>query len=170
MQPDRSQADELLRAQRYQRLSRALKDADLKLTAQRSALCEVLARAESHPTAHEVFEEARRVQPGISLATVYNTLKVLQSLGLITEAGGAGDASLHYELNPEPHLNLVCLSCGRIQDLPPDQAVEGLLRSVRRGGYEIMGSSLVVYGHCPDCRARSASVAAPSQAESPEPR
>lgn len=139
-------------AQRYQRLSQALKEAGLRLTPQRLGVCDVLASAGDHPTAYEVLERARRMQSGISLATVYNTMKTLQGLGLISEIGSTSDGALHYELNPEPHLNLVCLGCNRIVDLPGPGSLEGLLDEVRRRGYDVVDTRLVVYGYCEDCR------------------
>jgi len=141
-----------MQAQRYKRLSQALKEAGLKLTPQRLGVCDVLAAAGDHPTAYEVLERARLAQSGISLATVYNTMKTLQNLGLISEIGSTSDGALHYELNPEPHLNLVCLGCNRIADLPGPESLDDLLDDICRRGYEVVDTRLVVYGYCEDCR------------------
>lgn len=141
------------RGERYQRLSQALRSAGLKVTPQRLGVCEALAATPGHPTAYEVFERVRGVQPGISLATVYNTMRTLQGLGLISEVGSTSDGALHYELNPEPHLNLVCLGCNRIVDVP-GLPLEGLLQEVGQRGYEVVDTRLVVYGYCEDCRGK----------------
>ena len=144
------------RAERYQRLSQALKEAGLKLTPQRLVVCEVLANAQDHPTAYEVYERTRRARSGVSLATVYNTMKTLQGLSLISEIGSSSDGSLHYELNPEPHLNLVCLGCKRIVDLPGPGSLDTLLLDVQRKGYEVVDTRLVIYGYCEECRKKQA--------------
>lgn len=138
------------RDQRYRELCDALEGAGLKLTNQRRAICSALAGMTTHPTVYEVHEYVRTYHPTVSRATVYNTLTALKDLGLIAEIGAAGDGSMHYELNPDPHLNLVCVRCHRIVDLPGSQLQLDSL--VQRSGFRVTGARLALYGYCPDCQ------------------
>ena len=63
------------------------------LTKQRQTVLRVIREADEHLTANEVFEEARRLLPGISCATVYNSLRYLKQAGLIGEVRFGTDAT-----------------------------------------------------------------------------
>ncbi|BDG62287.1 Fur family transcriptional regulator [Caldinitratiruptor microaerophilus] len=138
------------REERYQELCDALEAAGLKLTNQRRAICAALASMTTHPTVYEVHEYLRTYHPTVSRATVYNTLTALRDLGLVAEIGPAGDGAMHYELNPDPHLNLVCVRCHRIVDLPGSQLQLDSL--VRNSGFRVTGARLALYGYCPSCQ------------------
>ena len=58
---------------------------DLSLTKQREVVLQVIQEAEKHLTANEVFDEAKRLLPTISFATVYNSLRYLKDAGHICE-------------------------------------------------------------------------------------
>ena len=90
--------------------------------------------------------------PSLSPATVYNTLEVLVERGLVHELGEAGDGAIHYDGDVEPHLNLVCTRCHRIDDMH-DPALAGLYDGLaEQSGYQRRGARLVVYGLCPACQ------------------
>ena len=78
-------------ANRHQSATR--KEQTPKLTKQRSVVLEVVSKEEAHPTAAEVFHEARKVMPGISFATVYNSLRYLKETGLVREITFGNGAS-----------------------------------------------------------------------------
>jgi len=93
----------------------ALKQAGMRLTRQRLAIIEYIAGRRDHPSARQILNEIRTAS-GISFATIYNTLKTLVELGLIKEIDFE-HAENRYDTNLEPHLNLVCLSCRKIEDV-----------------------------------------------------
>ncbi len=95
----------------------ALRQAKLRLTPQRLSICRMLANSNGHPTAMELYEQLRTDFPTLSLATVYTTLSTLLALGLIHDLGSAGDGTLHYDPDTEPHVNLICTRCHQIGDL-----------------------------------------------------
>jgi Fur family peroxide stress response transcriptional regulator len=131
-----------------------LREAGLRSTPQRLAIVdEVFNR--HHPTVGEVYETVRRQFPTIGLATVYNTLRSLTERGFVRELP-FGDAT-RFDVNVEPHANLVCRSCGRIED---SSACDDLIREINRrvevgDGFRAEGQRLDVYGLCSDCAARS---------------
>ncbi len=134
-----------------------LRRAGLRITRQRRAVCEYLAQTQEHPTPAQVYAAVRQTHPEISRATVYNTLNTLRDLGAIVEIG-TGSPHTHYETNAHPHVNVVCLRCGKVLDfddeaLPFDrlhQAVEEAL-----GVYPVT-TQVQVFAFCPDCRAHRA--------------
>ncbi len=138
------------------RLLRALREAGLRLTPQRRAICRYLASTKEHPTAQQIFAAVKPHFPSLSLATVYNTLDALVRLGAVHALGGAGDGAIHYDADTEPHVNLACLQCHRVVDLPCEAVADLDRRVARESGYHILGARLVYYGLCPDCQAAQA--------------
>ena len=92
------------------------------MTPQREAICTYLAQTDRHPTPYQVYEDLSVTHPEISRATVYNTLNTLQQLGAIVELSFGADHT-HYDTNPEPHINLICLRCHRSCDYHGPTAV-----------------------------------------------
>ena len=92
-----------------------LRSAGLKITPQRLAIAECLTGDATHPTAQEVFERLRERFPTMSVATVYNTLSALDSLGHCRrlDMGGA----IRFDPNVTPHDHAVCERCGAIRDV-----------------------------------------------------
>lgn len=122
-----------------------------RLTPQRLAIFKALAESVEHPSAQMLYEELRETYPMISLATVYSTLELLKEMGEIVEVGFS-DEGRRYEPNLHPHVNLICVACGKIQDFDA-VALSPVERAVaERTGYEIQGSRVEYYGLCPDCR------------------
>lgn len=124
-------------------------------TPQRHAVCRALVEHGGHPTVAEVFERVRQIFPMISQATVYNTIDTLEALGLVQRLDVANHEHTHYDLDLDTHINLVCMRCGCITNLYLD-TLDGMLCQVsQRTGYSIdQGSTLLIYGTCPECRVR----------------
>lgn len=130
------------------RLLQALTRAGLRLTPQRLAICRLIAESCEHPTAQDVHGILRRDYPMLSLATVYNTLKALVSLGAVNALGSAGDGKVHYDADTSPHINLACIPCHRVIDLP-SQHVQALDHEVAiKSGYKVLGARVMYYGLC----------------------
>lgn len=102
-----------------------------------------------HPTADEVFNRARKIEPSISLATVYRNLRALVADGEIRERNFEGVS--RFDPNRHPHGHLICTTCGTIADFAPD--VERLLSPVQDclQGWSAEEFDLEVRGLCPSC-------------------
>ena len=139
---------------RVRAFTNGLRQAGLRLTLPRLAICRVLAKSAEHPTAAQLHERLRADFPSLSLATVYNTLNTLLALGLVGEIGDAGDGQRHYDPNTTVHANLICTRCHQIRDLE-DHALESVSRRIAsRSGYQLQGARVVYYGECPACAKR----------------
>ena len=133
-------------------LTTALRQAGLRLTPQRLAVCAALTGTQSHPTAQGLYDLLRAQFTTLSRATVYNTLQTLVAAGLVQELGTAGDGAIHYDADPRPHVNLMCLNCHRVDDFF-DAPLAAVANCVDRGsGYAVQGARVVYYGLCPQCR------------------
>lgn len=133
---------------------RTLKQAGLRITPQRKVICAYLAETDRHPSAYQVYEGLAETHPEISRATVYNTLNTLQELGAIVELSFGADHT-HYETNPEPHVNLICLRCHKIVDYHGDPGIDALTERVRNElGFQTAASRIDLVGFCSDCRSQ----------------
>lgn len=129
-----------------------LREAGLRSTPQRLAIVdEVFNR--HHPTVGEVYETVRRQFPTIGLATVYNTLRSLTERGFVRELP-FGNAT-RFDVNLEPHANLVCTGCGRIEDSSAcDDLISELRSRVAAGeGFTPESQRIDFYGLCSSCAA-----------------
>ena len=132
----------------------ALRSAGYRVTTQRRLICAYLAKTDRHPTPYEIYADLTREHPEISQATVYNTLGVLRDLGVIVRVGSGADQT-HYETDPTPHINLICLRCHSISDLEHDLPLEDVERMIyAETGFQPVSARLDVLGFCADCRAR----------------
>ena len=105
-----------------------LKKSGVRITPQRHAILEYLISSESHPTADEIYKSLESDFPNMSVATVYNNLRVFRNAGLIKELT-YGDASSRFDFVTHDHYHIICDECGTIVDFhhPGLEEVEHLL-------------------------------------------
>jgi Fe2+ or Zn2+ uptake regulation protein len=124
----------------------------LGLTKQRQAVLQAIRESDEHLTANDVFEDARRVLPGISFATVYNSLRYLKNEGLIGEVRFGTDAT-RYDRRLTRHDHAICSKCEKLVDLVltiPDTLVK---EAARRSKFKPDSIELTLRGTCPECAA-----------------
>ena len=122
-----------------------------KLTRQREAVLGVIREREDHPTANDIFEAARQRLPGISYATVYNSLRFLKEAGLVHEIK-FGDSASRYDREIDRHDHALCSQCGKLVDFDLPQAAELMKAAARRSKFKPESVHLTLKGVCPDCR------------------
>ena len=136
-----------------------LKQAGMRLTPQRMAICKLLTDSNEHPTATMIYNELRPQFPSLSLATVYNTLDTLVSLGAVNVLGHAGDDHVHYDSEMDPHVNLACMACHQIVDIPSEHVHHLDSEISQASGYKLLGARVLYYGLCPECQKKSMVIA-----------
>lgn len=114
-------------------------------TMQKRVILDFLLKTKTHPTADEIFFNARERLPKISLATVYRNLKILKQEGKILEL--RLDKSMRFDANLKPHDHFVCNKCGKVFDL--DQNVE---ISPKDSKMKYSRYAVAFYGICKDCK------------------
>lgn len=122
----------------------------LGLTKQRQAVLRVIADSDSHLSANEVFDGARRLLPGISFATVYNSLRYLKDEGLIGEVRLGTDATL-YDRKLTRHDHAICNACGKLIDLDLPIPAELLKKGEKLSKFKAESIEVVLRGICPEC-------------------
>ena len=133
-------------------MEQALRTAGYRITGQRKAILDYLVSTREHPSAYKIFEEVKKVQPRLSLATVYNTLQVLTQNALIKMLTFREDN--RYEANLSFHINLICTSCGSIQDFEAETHMSPA--EVRQKmGFEVMTYRMEYHGLCSECKVKA---------------
>jgi Fe2+ or Zn2+ uptake regulation protein len=131
---------------------RRLRAAGKRITPQRKLVLDILARSESHLDAQEIYEQGRRSDVQLSLATVYRTLSVLKENAVVHELH-LDDEHHHYELaDREEHSHLVCLGCGKVLEVDSAAFAEAALEAGSAYGFEIASTQVELTGYCASCR------------------
>lgn len=125
-----------------------------KATPQRIAICRFALHSRDHPTAQRIYKEVKNVHPTVSLATVYKTLQILTEQGLIHQLD-LSQSQARFDSYVEPHINLVCVHCGNIQDFNDNVAQEMVERVTAKAEFTRAGQCLNIYGTCKTCRGRT---------------
>ena len=123
------------------------------LTRQRKVVLDVVRAGDSHPTASEVFEAARQALPGISFATVYNSLRYLKQAGLVREVAFGSGAS-RYDRETDRHDHAICSECGTLVDFDLPGTVRLIQSAARASRFKAESVHLTLIGLCPGCRDR----------------
>lgn len=123
---------------------------NLGLTKQRETVLRVIRESGKHLTANEVYDNARRLMPGISFATVYNSLNYLKKEGLIGEIKFGTDANL-YDRKLSRHDHALCNNCGKLVDLELSIPKKLLEEAATRSHFKPDSIELTLRGLCPEC-------------------
>lgn len=127
-----------------------LKSTGVRITPQRHAILEFLIQSMIHPTADEIYRALEDKFPNMSVATVYNNLRVFRESGLVKELT-FGDSSSRFDFVTIEHYHIICDSCGKIVDFhyPGLDEVEQLASHLT--GFQVNSHRLEIYGSCPAC-------------------
>ena len=121
------------------------------LTRQRRVVFDVVRSGDHHPTAAEVYEAARKSLPGISFATVYNSLRYLRDQGLVSEISFGNGAS-RYDRETDRHDHALCSACGKLVDFDLPGTVALIGAAARASRFRAESVHLTLIGLCPKCR------------------
>ena len=128
-----------------------LKDRGIRMTPQRHAILAYLYQTDGHPSADDIYKALEENYPNMSVATVYNNLKVFKEADLIQELT-FGDEASRFEINKDIHYHVVCTRCGHIENLeyPCVTDIEGLAE--QRTGFKVNTHRVEVLGLCEKCQ------------------
>ncbi|THH38425.1 transcriptional repressor [Aliishimia ponticola] len=118
----------------------------LRVTGQRRVVAQVLQDSDDHPDVEELFARAQAIDAGISIATVYRTVKLFEEAGIL-EKLEFGDGRARYEdAERQHHDHLIDLSSGKVIEFVDDEIEELQERIARKLGYELRGHRMELYG------------------------
>ena len=118
----------------------------LRMTDQRRVIARVLGEADDHPDVEELYARAARIDPRISLATVYRTVKLFETEGIL-EKHEFGDGRARYEdAERDHHDHLIDVATGEVIEFV-DPEIEALQEKIAaRLGYRLIGHRLELLG------------------------
>jgi Fur family transcriptional regulator, ferric uptake regulator len=121
------------------------------MTRQRRAVLAAIGGEHGSFTAVELYDRARKREPGLSLATVYRTIDLLRRTDAVRPLAGS-EKGEYVRCSRGHHHHLICLACGSVEETALCAAPSAAeLR--RRHGFTPVSHELDVYGTCADCRA-----------------
>ena len=120
-------------------------DRGVKMTEQRRVIAQVLSDSDDHPDVEQVYNRALEIDPNISIATVYRTVRLLEEVSVI-ERHDFGDGRSRYEEAPEEHHDhLIDVQSGKVIEFRNDEIEELQRRVAEAHGYEILSHRLELY-------------------------
>lgn len=128
----------------------SLKQSGVRMTPQRHAILNYLLSSLNHPTADEIYKSLESVFPNMSVATVYNNLRVFKEAGLVSELT-YGDASSRFDANMTAHYHVICGNCGQITDFEYPTLRDVERQAAMSTGYQVDSHRMEIYGVCPTC-------------------
>jgi Fur family ferric uptake transcriptional regulator len=118
----------------------------MRMTDQRRVVARVLSQAHDHPDVEELYRRSQTVDPHISIATVYRTVRLFEEAGII-ERHDFRDGRSRYEEAPDVHHDhLIDMKTGQVIEFA-DPEIEALQAAIaRRLGYKLVDHRLELYG------------------------
>jgi Fur family transcriptional regulator, ferric uptake regulator len=128
------------------RIEKLCVEKGLRMTGQRRVIARVLSESHDHPDAEEMHRRAAAIDPHISIATVYRTVRLLEEAGIL-ERHDFRDGRSRYEESPDVHHDhLIDVQSGKVIEFQNDQ-IEELQRMVaEKLGYKLVDHRLELYG------------------------
>ena len=118
----------------------------LKMTGQRRVISQVLSEADDHPDVEEVHRRAVIIDPRISIATVYRTMRLLEDAHVIEKVDLGDGRARSEEATADHHHHLIDTRSGRIIEFASPELEALKERIARELGYRIVGHRLEIYG------------------------
>ena len=118
----------------------------LRITDQRRVIARVLSEAEDHPDVEKLHERAAAIDPGISIATVYRTVRLFEDAGIL-ERHDFGDGRARYEAAAETHHDhLIDVESGKVIEFV-DAELEALQKRIaEKLGFRLVDHRMELYG------------------------
>lgn len=128
------------------RLEKACIEKGMRMTDQRRVIARVLSSADDHPDVEELHRRAHAIDPHISIATVYRTVRLFEESGII-ERHDFRDGRSRYEETPDHHHDhLIDMKSGKVVEFV-DEEIEALQHAIaKKLGYKLVDHRLELYG------------------------
>ena len=128
------------------RIEQLCMEKGMKMTGQRRIIARVLSEATDHPDVEEVYRRAVRMDPRISIATVYRTVRLFEEAAILERRDFGDGRSRYEEAGEEHHDHLIDVQSGKVIEFR-SQEIEALQRTVaEQHGYKLVGHRLELFG------------------------
>lgn len=121
-------------------------DKGMKMTEQRRVIARVLSVADDHPDVEEVYRRATGIDPRISIATVYRTVRLLEEANILARHDFGDGRARYEEVQDEHHDHLIDIQSGKVIEFHNDEIEELQRKIAAKYGYRLVGHRLELYG------------------------
>ena len=127
------------------RIEKLCADKGMRMTDQRRVVARVLSQSSDHPDVEELYERAARVDPHISIATVYRTVRLFEEAGVISRHEFRDGRSRYEELKDDHHDHLIDMRTGEVVEFIDDEIERLQAQIAERLGYRLVDHRLELY-------------------------
>ncbi len=128
------------------RIEKLCLEKNMRMTEQRRVIARVLSLAADHPDVEELHRRAHAIDPHISIATVYRTVRLFEEAGIIDRLDFRDGRSRYEEHTDEHHDHLIDMKTGKVVEFV-DEEIEALqVEIARKLGYKLVDHRLELYG------------------------
>lgn len=128
------------------RIEKLCLEKNMRMTEQRRVIARVLSTANDHPDVEELHRRAHAVDPHISIATVYRTVRLFEEAGIIDRLDFRDGRSRYEEHSDDHHDHLIDMKTGKVVEFV-DEEIEALQVAIaRKLGYKLVDHRLELYG------------------------
>ena len=131
-----------------------LREQGFRITPQRQLVLESVNQL-GHGTPEEILSSVQKTASGVNLSTIYRTLEVLESVGLITHTHIGHGAPVYHSQDESPHIHLVCDDCAEVTSIPAAAAAEFSLDLQETYSFNAHMTHRAVTGLCKACAGKS---------------
>lgn len=118
----------------------------MKMTEQRRVIARVLSLAEDHPDVEEVHRRAADLDPRISIATVYRTVRLLEEANILERHDFGDGRSRYEEVTEDHHDHLIDMKSGQVVEFQNEEIEELQDKIAKAHGMKLVGHRLELYG------------------------
>jgi len=134
-----------------ERVVERLRKEGFKVTPQRLAVLRCLEGNPNHPSVEQIHRDVTRSFPTISLATIYNTLEILERIDAV-QSVFVDTGRRRYDPETRPHHHVVCRRCSRVADVLPDESEPIPVPGSIRDRFADLQTVVLYRGVCPACQ------------------
>ncbi len=134
-------------------LNNYIKAKKLRSTPERNRILSEVIKLERHFTAEELYGLLKKKKEGFVLATIYNTLDLFVSAGILTKYRLGAERSYYERAIDKPgHHHLICLNCGNIVEFAADNLSAYERKIAKQNNFHIQNSTHQIFGICNKCK------------------
>lgn len=128
------------------RIERLCAEKNMKMTVQRRVIARVLSVADDHPDVEEVHRRAVVIDDGISIATVYRTVRMFEEVGILDRHDFGDGRSRYEEATDDHHDHLINITSGKVIEFTNEEIEVLQERIAREHGLRLVDHRLELYG------------------------
>ena len=122
------------------------KEKGVRLTDQRKLIAKVMSDSSDHPNVDDLHKRVTKIDPKVSIATVYRTVKLFEEAGIVAKHDFKGGKARYEELSEKHHDHLIDIKTGEIIEFVDDEIEKQQKKVSEELGYRLVDHRLELYG------------------------